>query len=70
MRMLISFAILVLLCASPVWADCKSDCQTEYESEITSCKAQYDDPEDADDLQSCLDNAKTEYGSCVNDCED
>ncbi len=66
-----SFAMVVLLlCASPAWADCKTDCQDEYQSGVNSCKTQYDDPEDADELQMCIDNAKSEYESCIVECED
>jgi hypothetical protein len=40
-------------------ADCKSDCQKGYESEVESCKEQHDDPEDADMLKICIDDAKS-----------
>jgi hypothetical protein len=70
MRLFISLVMVIFIFAPPTWADCKSDCQSEYESEITSCKTQYSDPEDADDLQMCLDDAKSEYASCNNECED
>ncbi len=51
-------------------AGCKSDCQEEYESELESCKDQYDEPSDAQKLQTCIDDAKREYQSCVDECED
>jgi hypothetical protein len=50
-------------------ADCKSDCQDEYESAVESCKEQYDDPDGADMLKMCIDNAKSEYESCIDECE-
>jgi len=50
-------------------ADCRSDCENEYESDIKSCKDQNDDPSDAEDLQTCMDDANKEYQSCINDCE-
>jgi hypothetical protein len=50
-------------------AGCKSDCQDEYESMVESCKEQYDDPDDADMLKMCIDNAKSEYESCIDECE-
>jgi hypothetical protein len=37
-----------------IWAGCKSDCRDEYDSEIESCKSQYDDPDDADELRQCI----------------
>jgi hypothetical protein len=50
-------------------ADCKSDCQDEYDSEVDSCKTQYDDPDDADTPQMCIDKAKSEHESCIGECE-
>jgi len=50
-------------------ADCKSDCQDEYESAVESCKTVHDDPEDADMLKTCIDDAKSEYESCIDECE-
>ncbi len=72
MKLLISFAMAVLLLcgSSPAWAGCKSDCQEDYQSEVESCKANYEEPEDADELQICMDNAKSEYQSCIVECED
>jgi len=28
----------------------------------------YDEPDDADDLQQCIQNAKDEYQSCIDEC--
>ena len=50
-------------------ADCKSDCQDGYESEVESCKEQYDDPDDADVLKICIEDAKSGYESCIDECE-
>jgi hypothetical protein len=69
MRLLISLAMVVLLCASNAWAGCKSDCQDEYQSEVESCKELHDDPDDADMIKMCIDNAKSEYESCIDECE-
>lgn len=51
-----------------IWGDCKSDCGDEYHSAIETCKSQYDEPEDADMLISCIDDAEDGYGSCIEDC--
>ena len=61
---------LVLLGASSVlvWAGCMSDCKDNYDSEVESCKLLYEDPDEADDLQQCIQNAKDEYQSCVEEC--
>jgi hypothetical protein len=69
-KLLMILPLLILISVSPTWAGCKSDCQDDYQSEVESCRANYDDPDEADDLQICFDNAKKEYESCVNDCED
>jgi len=50
-------------------AGCKSDCREQYESEVEVCKDQYDDPGDADELKVCLEHAESEYGSCIDECE-
>jgi hypothetical protein len=50
-------------------AGCESDCRDEYESEVESCKDQHDDPGDAGDLKMCIDHAKSEYQSCIDECE-
>ena len=70
MKFLISLAVVLLLYLPNAWADCKSDCQNEYQSEVNSCKEQYGDPDDADELQMCLDDAKGDYDSCIDECED
>jgi hypothetical protein len=51
-------------------ADCKSDCQDEYQSEVDSCKALPDDPDEPDALETCMDDAKSQYESCIEQCED
>jgi len=33
-------------------------------------RTEQDDPDDADELQVCIDNAKSEYESCIDECED
>ena len=51
-----------------IWAGCISDCKDDYDSEVESCKSQYEDPEDAEDLELCIQSAKDEYQSCIEDC--
>jgi hypothetical protein len=46
-------------------AGCKSDCKDQYQSEVESCNSNYDDPEDADDLKMCIDDAKDEHNKVV-----
>ena len=70
MKFIISLAVVFLLYLPNAWADCKSDCQNEYEAAIKSCKEEYNDPDDADELQMCLDSAKGNYDSCLDECED
>jgi hypothetical protein len=61
---------LILLAASSVmvWAGCISDCKDEYDSEVELCKLMHEDPDEADDLQLCIENARDEYQSCVEEC--
>ena len=54
--------------AAMIWAGCKSDCRDEYQSEIESCHLLYDDPDDADDLQICVQDAKDQYNDCIEEC--
>jgi len=42
-----------------VWAGCISDCKDDYDSAVKSCKLMYDEPDDADELQQCIQNVKT-----------
>ncbi len=51
-------------------ADCRSDCDNEYESDIKSCKDQNDDPSDAEDLKTCMDDAGNQYQSCIDECQE
>ena len=53
-----------------VWADCKPDCRDQYDSSVASCNSFYDDPEDPDSLEICVDNAKDDYDKCLEECED
>ena len=61
-------APLFAMSAAMVWAGFKSDCRDEYDSEIESCKLQYDDPDDVDELRQCIQNATDEYESCIEEC--
>jgi len=49
-------------------AGCTTDCANQYESEVESCNSTCGDPEDSDDLRMCIDNAKDEYDSCIEEC--
>ena len=63
------FVLLIFGFSLRSMAGCKSECREEYESEVESCKEQYDDPGDAGMLQTCIDDAKREYQSCIDECE-
>ena len=63
-------AVLIFTCPLEIiWAGCKSDCRDEYESEVESCRLLYDDPDDSDDLRFCIENAKDEFESCIEECD-
>jgi len=49
-------------------AGCKSECRDGYESEVEWCKDHYDDPGDAGMLKECIDDAKSEYQLCIDEC--
>ena len=61
--------ILLTMSSAMIWAGCKSDCRDEYDSEVESCKALHDEPDDADDLQMCIQAAKDNYDSCIEECD-
>ena len=65
----ILLAVLFTMSSAMIWAGCKSDCHDEYDSAIKSCKSQDDDPDDADELRQCIQNAKDEYESCIEECD-
>ena len=53
-----------------VWAERVFDSKDDYDSTIATCKVLYDDPEKLDDLRICLQAAKDDYESCIEDCMD
>ena len=69
MRLLVIFSIPIIFFASNSWAGCKSDCKDEYQAAKEECQSLYDDPGDADQLQNCIDDAYSNYESCIEDCE-
>jgi hypothetical protein len=60
--------ILFAVSSVMISAGCVSDCKDDYDSPLASCKSQYDDPEDADDLEFYIQAAKDDYQSCIEDC--
>ena len=61
--------VLFAMSSAMIWADCKSDCHDDYDSAVESCKSTYNDPDDAAELRQCIQNAKYEYDSCVEECD-
>jgi hypothetical protein len=56
--------------ASSVVGGCGENCDSTYRSDIQTCHLSYgDDPEDADDLANCIQSARDDYRSCLDDCE-
>jgi len=50
-------------------ATCGEECDQQYSSDVDDCHSNFgDDPADAEDLASCIQNARDDYGSCVNNC--
>ncbi len=69
-RTFFSSVLLAFAVASIAAAGCKSDCRDEYDSAVESCKLLHDNPDDADDLQSCIQSAKDDYDTCIEECDD
>jgi hypothetical protein len=50
-------------------ATCGEECDGQSSSAIDDCRSQYgDDPADADDLANCIQEARDDYRSCLDDC--
>jgi hypothetical protein len=63
------FLLAALLLPSVSIGGCKTDCRDEYESARDDCLHTYDDPDEAEDLQACLEDAKSSYEDCTEECE-
>lgn len=75
MKKLVSIVIMILgLCIcfqnfDSVLADCKSDCEDQYESKIRLCSSLLSNNDPAS-LEACMNNAESAYDTCLNECED
>jgi hypothetical protein len=50
-------------------ATCGEECDQQYSSDVDDCHSNFgDDPADAEDLASCIQDARDDHGSCVNNC--
>jgi hypothetical protein len=70
-RIMVLICLVAVLTAFPRVAEatCGEDCDMEYQSDVETCHVSYgDDPADAADLARCIDNARGDYRSCVEDC--
>jgi hypothetical protein len=57
-----------ILFPGPARASCGEDCDSSYQSEVDSCSLTNDAPEDGEDLSLCVQSAKDDYQSCLDDC--
>jgi len=65
----LSFLFCFYFLVVTVYAGCMSDCKYEYESEVQSCQLLWgDDPDSYYMLQSCIENANSDYESCKEEC--
>jgi outer membrane murein-binding lipoprotein Lpp len=69
MKQIVLFLLMSMASALMIRAGCVSDCKDEFDSAVQSCKLLHDDPEDADDLEQCIQSAKDDYQSCIEDCK-
>jgi len=68
-RRIILLIALYTASAAMLWAGCKSDCKEKYQSEVDSCHLLHDEPDEADDLRMCLQDAKEQYDNCIEECD-
>jgi hypothetical protein len=62
-------ATLTMISPGGAVAGCGEECDAGYSSDIDNCRLQYgDDPADADDLANCIQQARDDYRSCLDDC--
>lgn len=62
-------AALFVVMPRPVHAACGEECDSQYASAIDDCKVQFgDDPADAADLANCIQEARDDYRSCLDNC--
>lgn len=45
-----------------------SDCRDAYQDEAESCQVVHAEPDEAEDLQVCVQNAAMDYESCAEEC--
>ncbi len=64
-------ALVTVAFAGWLGATCGEDCGSTLQSETQSCHQNYgQDPEEANDLATCIQNAQDGYQSCLQDCAD
>ncbi|MEI9914694.1 MAG: hypothetical protein WDN29_01460 [Methylovirgula sp.] len=62
--------LLTIAFADDSKAACGDDCDATYSGDVDDCHSQYGtDPEDADDLAECTQNARDSYDSCLEECK-
>lgn len=64
--MWLTLGVLALL---PARAGCVADCRDEFDSAVQHCKLMWDDPDESDDLEMCLQDAKSQYQDCIEECK-
>jgi hypothetical protein len=62
------FVCGLLMNCSSARAGCVSDCRDDFDSAVQSCKLTYDDPDDSEDLEICMNSARSEYEDCIAEC--
>jgi len=51
-------------------ADCRSECENQYESNIQMCSSLLNRGAKPDALEVCMINAERVYDTCLDECED
>jgi hypothetical protein len=61
--------VLIVLPFGAAHATCGEECDSSYASAVDDCHSQYgDDPADAEDLASCIRDARDDYNDCLDNC--
>ena len=47
---------------------CNQQCAAGYSADVDDCRFQFNTPADADDLTDCIQQARDDYRSCLDDC--
>ena len=67
---LAGYALVMLGALAPggTLVKCNQQCDAGYSADVDDCRFQFNTPADADDLTDCIQQARDDYRSCLDDC--